>query len=80
MNPLMEEYLVEEHRKDIAREITDIRLQKHASKSRVFHPNWFTHTMQRLGQWLIMRGERLVERYEVPATNCAKSSKQGYAH
>ncbi|HET7142693.1 MAG TPA: hypothetical protein VFI68_01630 [Anaerolineales bacterium] len=79
MNPLMDEYLVEEHRRDIKRELTHIRLQEQALKSRVFHPNWFTHTMQRFGRWLIMRGQRLVKRYEVPA-NCTKVSEQRYAN
>ena len=79
MNPLMEEYLLEEHRRDIKREVSHIRLQELALKSRVFRPNWFTHAMQNLGQWLIAQGERLVKRYEVPANKC-QSSKQSYAH
>ena len=79
MNPLMDEYLIEEHRRDIKRELTHIRLQEQALKSRVFHPNWFTHTMQILGRWLIMRGQRLVKRYEVPA-NCTTTSEQRYAN
>lgn len=79
MNPLMDEYLVEEHRRNIKRELTHIRLQEQALKSRVFHPNWFTHTMRRFGQWLIMRGQRLVKRYEVPP-NCTTVSEQRYAN
>jgi hypothetical protein len=79
MNPLMEEYLIEEHRRDIKREVSHIRLQEQALKSRVFRPNWFTRGMQRLGQWLIVQGERLVKHYEVPANKC-QSSKQSYAH
>ncbi len=79
MNTFMEEGLAEEHRKDIAREFMDIRLQEEALKGRVYRPNWFTRTMQRFGQWLIARGEKMVERYEAPA-NSAKSSEQRYAH
>ena len=79
MKPFMEENLAEEHRKDITREITDIRLQEEALKIKVYHPSLFTHTMQRLGQWLIARGEKMVKRYEVPA-NSTKSSEQRYAH
>ena len=79
MNLLREEYLIEEHRREIKRAVNHIRLQEQALKSRVFRPNWFTHTMQRLGQWLIMRGQRLVKRYEVPA-NCTTSSEQRYAN
>ena len=79
MNSLMEEYLLEEHRRDIKREVSHIRLQELALKSRVFRPNWFTRAMQGLGQWLIAQGERLVKRYEVPTNKC-HSSKQSYAH
>ena len=79
MNPLIEEYLAEEHHRDITRELTNIRLQREVLKSKVIRPNWFTHTMQRLGQWLISRGEKMVKRYDVPA-NSTTSSKQRYAH
>jgi len=79
MNPLMEEYLIEEHRRDIKRELSHIRLQEQALKSRVFRPNWFTRAMQRLGQWLIAQGEGLVRRYETPAKKC-QSTTQRYAH
>ena len=79
MNSFMEENLAEERRKDIIREMADIRLQEQALKSRVYHPNWFTRTMQALGQWLIVRGEGLVKRYEIPG-NRATSTKHGYAH
>ena len=78
MNPLMEEFLLEEHRRDIKREVSHIRLQELALKRKVFRPNWFTRAMQNLGQWLIVRGERLVERYEIPANKC--QSKRSYAH
>ena len=79
MNPLVEENLVEEHRRDITRELTDIRLQEEALKGKVYHPGIFTHTMRRLGQWLIARGEKMVKRYEAPS-NSAKSSEHRFAH
>jgi hypothetical protein len=75
----MEENLAEEHRRDIIRESTNIRLQEQALKSKLYHSNWFTHAMRRLGQWLIVRGEKMVKRYEAPA-NSKTSSKQRYAH
>jgi hypothetical protein len=82
MNPLMEEYSLEEHRKDIDRELVDIHLQEQALNGKAHRPSLFTHTMQRLGQWLIVRGEKMVERYEVPSnsTKSAKSSKHRFAH
>lgn len=79
MNPLMEEYLIEEHRKDIKREVSRIRLQEQALKGGAFRPSWFTRAMQGLGQWLIARGERLVKRFEISDCPC-QSSKQNYAH
>ena len=79
MNPLLEEYTLEEHRKDLARELEEIRLQKLALDNKAYRPSLFTHTMQRLGQWLIVRGEKMVKRYEAPS-NSTKSSKRKFAH
>jgi hypothetical protein len=80
MNPLIEEYLAEEHRKDIQREFAQIRLQEQASKGKVFRPNWFTRSMQKLGQLLIVQGEGLVKRYEVPTKKPCQQTKRSYAH
>jgi hypothetical protein len=57
-------------------------LQEQALNGKAHRPSLFTHTMQRLGQWLIVRGEKMVERYEVPSnsTKSAKSSKHRFAH
>jgi hypothetical protein len=79
MNPLMEEYSLEEHRNDLTRELSDIRLQEQAVNGKEHRPSLFTHTMQRLGQWLIVRGEKMVKRYEAPS-NSKKSSKRRFAH
>lgn len=79
MKPFMEDNLAKEHSRDITRELTDIRLQEEALKNKASRSSLFTHTMQSLGQWLILRGENMVKRYEVPA-NSKKSSKQRYAH
>ena len=79
MNPVLEEILVEEHRKDILREMDSIRLEEEALKVKAYHPNWFTRIMQSFGEWLIARGEGLVKRYEIPA-NCATPPRRGYAH
>jgi hypothetical protein len=79
MNPLMEEYSLEEHRKDMTRELDDIRLQELALNNKTYRPSLFTQSMQRLGQWLIVRGEKMVKRYEAPS-NSKKSSKRRFAH
>jgi hypothetical protein len=73
MNSFIEAYLFEEHLKDIQREARHIHLQQQALQSKVFQPNWFTHTMQSLGHWLIIQGEHLVTHYEVPASDCQSS-------
>lgn len=73
MNSFMEQKLAEEHRKDIIREFADIRLQELALKSKASHPNWFTYTMRRFGQWLMARGERMVKHYEFPASSATSS-------
>lgn len=79
MNPNIEEYLLEARRKDIRREMSNIRLEEQALRGRVFHPSMFTRTMRSLGQWLIARGEHLVKRYETPEAGCQPSG-QSYAH
>jgi len=79
MNPILEEILAEERRRNIIHEMDSIRLEEQALEARVYHPNWFTRTMQGFGEWLIARGEKLVRRYEIPG-NRAPSSRQGYAH
>jgi len=79
MNPFLEEYLAEEHRHDIEKELIDIHLQQHALRGTVYHPNLFTRSMRGLGQWLIVRGERMVQRYEVPAKP-QPSADHRYAH
>jgi hypothetical protein len=75
----MEEYLLDEHRRDIKHEVSHIRLQELTLNKKVIGPNWFTSVMQNLGQWLIALGERMVKRYEVPVNRC-QPSKQSYAH
>jgi hypothetical protein len=79
MNPLIEEILIEEHRKDIRRDMAHIRLQEQAMQGKIYRPNWFTHAMQNLGRALIAQGERLVKRYETPKKRCQQSG-HSYAH
>ena len=80
MNYLMEEQLLEEHRKDIRREMNHIHLERRTLRGKVFRPNWFTRSMQRFGQWLIAQGEGLVKRYETPAKKPCQQSGRSYAH
>ena len=77
MNPLLEEYLVEEHQRDIERELSDRQLQ--AVNVRVYRPNLSTRILRGFGQWMIERGEGLVKRNEAPAQN-RRNSNRRYAH
>jgi len=79
MNLFIEELIAEEHRRDIQREVKDIRLAGRTLHSRVYRPNWFTHAMQSLGRLLISQGERMVKRYETPKKTCQPSG-HSYAH
>jgi hypothetical protein len=74
MNSLIEEYLFREHLNDLQREASNIHLQERVLKSMRAQPNWFRHTMQNLGQWLIVQGERLVRYSEAPANSCQSST------
>ena len=80
MNNGMNEYLLEEHRKDIQRDMQQIHLEQMALRGRVFHPNAFTRSMEALGKWLITRGELLVKRYESPKKRCQHAGQNSYAH
>lgn len=71
---LVEIQMAEEHRNDIFRNSHNLEPQ-----GRSYRPNWFTHMMQAFGQWMIIRGKKLVQRYEVTSNN-SQSSAQGYAH
>ncbi len=79
MNHLMDEYTNEEYRKNIARDVKQIHLEQKVQQTKVYRPNLFTRSMENLGKWLIVRGERLVKRYETPTKKC-KTVSQSYAH
>ena len=79
MNPLLEEYLVEEHQRDIERELSGRQLQGQAVNVRVYRPNLSTRILRGFGQWMIERGEGLVKRYEAPTQN-RRNSNRRYAH
>jgi hypothetical protein len=80
MNAGMEEYLLEERRKDIQREVQQIHLEQRAMRGQVFRPNLFTRSMENLGKWLISYGETLVKRYEAPKKRCQHAGQNSYVH
>jgi hypothetical protein len=80
MNTGMNDYLLEEHLKDIRRDMQQIHLEQEALRGRVFRPNTFTRSMEAFGKWLITRGELLVKRYESPKKRCQHAGQNSYAN
>ena len=73
MNNWPTEFLAECHRQRILAEVEQIRLEKLARKSRVYHPRVFGQTMFNFGNWMISTGKQLCKRYEVPDVKCSNS-------
>lgn len=80
MNSRFDEYLMEERRKNIQRDMEQIHLEEKFSKRKIYRPNLFSHSMETLGKWLILRGETLVKRYETPKKKCQHINQNSYAH
>lgn len=77
MSSWQTELLVEQHRREILDEITQINLEKEAEQAgTIYHSTWFTRSMERFGTWLILIGEGLVHRYKAPPS---QPYKPGYA-
>ncbi len=75
----MDEYTNDEYRKNIVRDVKQVHLEQKAAQMRIYQPNLFTHSMENFGKWLIVRGEKLVKRYETPTKKC-RTANQSYAH
>lgn len=80
MNHWHNDFLAEYHRQQILEEVEQIRLEKLATRSRVYRPGLFARTMFRFANWMISTGKQLRRRYEVPAVHCAKPPTGSYAH
>ncbi|RPJ28725.1 MAG: hypothetical protein EHM33_03545 [Chloroflexi bacterium] len=80
MNNWQNEFMAEDHRRQILEEAEHIRLEKLALKSRVYRPGMFERTMFNFANWMISTGKQLRKRYEVPAVNCSHPSTNRYAH
>ncbi len=80
MNTRIDELLLEERRKDLQRDIQQIRLEEQALQAKGFHPSVFTRSMEHFGKWLITRGEILVKRYETPSKKHKPAGRSSYAH
>jgi hypothetical protein len=80
MNTRLDEFLSEEHRKDMQRDIQQITLEQKVVHIKVARPSLFTRSMESLGKWLIHQGELLVKRYETPSKKCQPARRNSYAH
>lgn len=80
MNNWHDEFMAEYHRQEILDEVTQIRLEKFAVKSRLYRPGLFERTMFNFANWMISTGKQLRRRYEVPAVDCSKSPSGTFAH
>lgn len=79
MNNWQNEYMAEYDRQRILHEAEQIRLERLALKSRVYHPRLFERTMFSLANWMISTGKQLRKRYEVPSVNCSKPATGSFA-
>ncbi len=92
MNNWHDEYMAEFNRQRIVNEITQIRLEQAALRSRIYRPGLFERTMYNFANWMISTGKQLRKRYtrsticlanrvdEVPAAHCRKSPTGSFAH
>ena len=80
MNSWHNESMHEYHRQRIVEEIEQLRLERLALKSRVYHPRFFERTMFRFANWMISTGKQLRKRYEVPAVNCTQPQNESFAN
>ena len=80
MNNWHNEFMAEYHRQGILEEAEQIRLERIALKSRVYHPRFYARTMFNFANWMISTGKQLRQRYEVPAVDCNKKPSGSFAH
>ena len=79
MNNWHNEYMAEYHRQDLLKQSEQVRLANLAIKPRVYRPNWFTHAMFNLANWMIATGKQLRKRYEIPTVKCNNSPTGSFA-
>jgi len=71
--------MAEYRRQEIIKQMEQVRLEKLAQSSHVYHPGLFTRTMFNFANWMIVTGKQLRKRYEVPTANCNHSPKSSFA-
>ena len=61
MESLQLEVMAEERRQQLIRTMRQVRLEAEVA---TFRPGWFARTMLTVGQWMIVFGEGLRQRYD----------------
>ncbi|HSJ86694.1 MAG TPA: hypothetical protein VK909_05745 [Anaerolineales bacterium] len=79
MNNWNNEFMAEYHRQQILTDAEQIRLEKIAFQSRIYHPRFFERTMFRFANWMIATGKELRQRYEVPTVPCSNCPTGSFA-
>jgi len=80
MNHWQNEIMAEYRRQQLMTEAEEFRLQKIASRARIYHPGLFERAMFHFANWMISTGKLLRNRYEIPAVHCNTSTTNSYAH
>ena len=80
MNYWQDEVASEYSRQRTKDEMKQIRLERLALKSRVYHPRFFERTMFNFANWMISTGKQLRKRYEIPSVDCNNSPTGSLAH
>ena len=79
MNHWHIEVMAELERKNIQKEMKQIRLAEEVAGEDVYCPNWFERGMIQFGNWMIATGRYIRHRYEVPAVHCSQASTGSFA-
>ena len=80
MHSWHDEFMAEYHRQDILQQAEQIRLERIALRSRVYHPRLFARTMFNFANWMIATGKQLRKRYEIPTVECSHEPTGSFAH
>ena len=80
MNIFQDETTAEYNRQRIQTEFEQIRLERLARKSRVYHPGRFERLMFNFANWMITTGKQLRKRYEIPEVKRVNPPSKRFAH
>ena len=87
MNNWHDEFMAAYRRSELLQEAEQIRLERLALRSPLYHPRLFARTMFRFANWMISTGRQLRKHYaqsspvdEVPAVPCGKPRTGSFAH